>query len=394
MNTKKNSSKSTATQQSATSHNYLNNIFTRLPEHIYWMDLEGKILFCNEQQAKSLGFSSANELIGMNIYDIAKLLNWHENILRAIRNNDIEIITTEKPKIVEELVILQGKERTFLSHKTPLHDENKKVIGIIGVTTDITEMKEAQARILRLEKEKAIIETKHQTISDLAANITHEIGNLLAGIMINTQLLDSDLRPKIKELIEKHVDGYNRALELLDDLKQAMEKAKFMFESIKLNIRSGDINKEQFVLANIADDIKSVLNEGFPGEKAITHIKWNKEKSFDYIGIPAYTRNILINLLKNALYFIKEQRKGEITLTLKQGEKFNFLIIEDNAKGIAPELLPKIFTRFSTTRKGRIGVGLSFCKRVMYEYGGDIICESELTKYTRFILSFPVVRTE
>ncbi len=70
------------------------------------------------------------------------------------------------------------------------------------------------------------------------------------------------------------------------------------------------------------------------------------------------------------------------------------LIVEDTAKGISEELLPKAFTTFSTTRKGGIGMGLSFCKKVMNEYGGDIVCESELDKYTRFILSFPVVHTE
>jgi len=53
--------------------------------------------------------------------------------------------------------------------------------------------------------------------------------------------------------------------------------------------------------------------------------------------------------------------------------------------------LPKIFTHFSTTRKGGSGMGLAFCKMVMQEYGGDITCESELGKYTRFILTFPAV---
>ena len=130
------------------------------------------------------------------------------------------------------------------------------------------------------------------------------------------------------------------------------------------------------------------------GLHVVANIKWNKESSFEYIGIPAYTRNILINLIKNAIYFIKEEKHGDITITLKKGEKFNKLVFEDTARGISAELLPKIFTRFSTTRKGGTGVGLAFCKMVMQEYGGDIICESELGKYTRFILTFPVTIIE
>lgn len=391
MSTKKLPSKKNLAQQLTASRNYLNNILTLLPEHIYWMDLDGKIIGCNEQQAKSFGLSSSNDLIGMNIYDVAKLLHWNESIPRAIRKNDREIMTTGIPKIVEEIVLLQNKNKVFLSHKSPLRDENGEVIGIIGVATDITEIKETQAKIIQLEKEKTIIETKRQTISDLAASITHEIGNLLGGIMVNMQLLDSDLRPKIKKLIKQYHGKYQRTLELLNDIEQSMEKAKFMFESIKLNIRNGDINKNQFELANIADDIESVLNACFPGEENVAGIKWNKNDSFEYIGIPAYTRNILINLIKNALHFIKEEKKGKITLALRKGKKFNQLIVRDTSKGIPKNILPKIFNSFSTTRKGGMGMGLAFCKRVMKEYGGDIVCDSQLNKYAQFTLTFPVV---
>jgi len=85
---------------------------------------------------------------------------------------------------------------------------------------------------------------------------------------------------------------------------------------------------------------------------------------------------------------------GECRITLKKGEKFNELIFEDTAKGISTDALPKLFTRFSTTCRGGTGMGLAFCKMVMQEYGGDIICESELGKYTRFILTFPTIIVE
>lgn len=391
MSTKKTPSKSSLARQLALSHNYLNNILTLLPEHIYWMDLDGKIVGCNEQQAKSFGLSSANELIGMNIYDVAKLLGWDDSIPNKIRENDIAIMATGKPMIAEEPVVLEGKKKIFLSHKSPLRNKNGKIIGVIGVATDITEMKASQEKILQLEKEKTVIETKHQVVSDLAASIAHEIGNLLGGIMINMHMLDSTLRPKIKTLMKKNADEYRRTLELLDDLKKGMENAKFMFESIKLNIRSGGINRAQFELANIATDINTVLNNCFPGEEIIANIEWDKDANFEYTGIPAYTRNVLINLLKNSLYFIKEQHKGKISITIKPGETFNQLIIEDTAKGISEELLPKIFSRFSTTHKSGMGMGLAFCKQVMEECGGTIMCESKINRYTRFILNFPAI---
>jgi signal transduction histidine kinase len=167
-----------------------------------------------------------------------------------------------------------------------------------------------------------------------------------------------------------------------------------MFESIKMNIRHGNIDKSQFVLADIAEDIEAVLNSCFPNEQKVAEIKWDKGQNFEYLGIPAYTRNILINLIKNALYFIKEEKRGDISITLKKGEKLNELIFEDTAKGISIDALPKLFTRFSTTCRGGTGMGLAFCKMVMQGYGGDIVCESKFGKYTRFILTFPAIVVE
>ena len=284
-----------------------------------------------------------------------------------------------------------GSFKTVLVSKTPIYDDSHRIIGILGIYTDITERKQAEAKIIQLEKEKVMIETKRQTISDLATSIAHEIGNLLGGTTINMQLLGYKLKPKIIEPIEKHGDKSQEILELFDNLEKSMNNANLMFDSIKMNMRSGMINKSQLELRNIAEDIETVLSNCFPGEDVVANIKWNKESSFEYIGIPAYTRNILINLIKNAIYFIKEEKHGDITITLKKDEKFNKLVFEDTAKGISAELLPKIFTRFSTTRKGGSGIGLAFCKMVMQEYGGNIVCESELGKYTRFILTFPIV---
>jgi len=376
-------------QQLTDSRNYLNNILTLLPGHIYWMDKEGKIIGCNEQQAQSFGLPSSEKLIGMNIYDVAKLLKWDKKIPDEIHQNDIKVMTAGEPILIEEKVILKGKEKTFLSRKSPLRDAKNQIIGIIGIATDITELKEMQEKNACLEKEKTILKTK--MISFLASSIVHEVGNLLGGVIVNYQLLELHLRTKVNLLTdeEKHP-----TLELLQTLKQNLENAKLMFESIKLNIRSGEINKEQFELANIADDIAAILTICFPGEESVATIKWNQQEQFDYFGIPAYTRNILINLIKNALYFIKEQGKGKIMLTLKKGAKFNQLIVEDTAQGIPKELLPKIFSQFSTTRKGGMGMGLAFCKRVMENYGGDIICESEFGHYTKFILTFPTIVIE
>ena len=368
---------------------FIDSLINNLPHYIFWKDNHLIFRGCNKQFASQFGHSSPKDVIGKTDYDFP----WAANLRDKYINDDKQILSSGKAKLnyEEQQKQADGSFKTVLVSKTPIYDDSHRIIGILGIYTDITERKQAEAKIIQLEKEKVMIETKRQTISDLATSIAHEIGNLLGGTTINMQLLGYKLKPKIIELIEKHGDKSQEILELFDNLEKSMNNANLMFDSIKMNMRSGMINKSQLELRNIAEDIETVLSNCFPGEDVVANIKWNKESSFEYIGIPAYTRNILINLIKNAIYFIKEEKHGDITITLKKDEKFNKLVFEDTAKGISAELLPKIFTRFSTTRKGGSGIGLAFCKMVMQEYGGNIVCESELGKYTRFILTFPIV---
>lgn len=371
---------------------YYENILALMPGHVYWLDKNNVYLGCNDLHAKSAGLSSPKEIVGKTNYDLI----W-KDIAAELNTTNNEVMKTGKSYAVVEIGLMSSnEERTFLTQKKPLYDKHGNTVGILGVSLDITEHKKAETKALQLEKEKTAIETKRQIISDLASSIAHEIGNLLAGTHINMQLLGYDLKPKTIGLIEKRedADGNKKILELFDNLERSMKNANFMFESIKMNIRQGSINKSQFELVDITEDIEAVLSSCFPDEKDVANIKWNKKQGFEYVGIPSYTRNILINLIKNSLYFIKEEKQGEISIMLKKGKKFNQLIFEDTAKGIPTKLLPKLFTRFSTTRKGGTGMGLAFCKMVMQEYGGGIVCESELGKYTRFILTFPAAIVE
>jgi len=326
---------------------------------------------------------------GTMVKHISAGLTNAEIIDKSSWDNCKEVMAQQEIKIVDEFF----KGRWFLSIKKPLI-ANNSVLGIAILSLDITDRKQAEAKASRLEKEKIAAEAKSQIVSDLASSIAHEIGNLLSGIIIHEQLLSQRLKPQIAEHVKQHNKSDQEIQELLNTLEKCLGNAKYMFESIKMNIRQGSIDKSQFILADIAEDIATVLSSCFPNEEKVTEIKWNKEQCFEYLGIPAYTCNILINLIKNAIYFIKEEKRGDISITLKKGEKLNELIFEDTAKGISIDALPKLFTRFSTTCRGGTGMGLAFCKMVMQGYGGDIVCESKFGKYTRFILTFPAIVVE
>ena len=85
--------------------------------------------------------------------------------------------------------------------------------------------------------------------------------------------------------------------------------------------------------------------------------------------------------------------QGKITIWLESDSKKNKLHFKDNGSGISPKIIRFIFNRFFSKTTHGTGIGLTFCKLVMQEFGGNITCYSEEGKFTQFILDFPHIES-
>lgn len=126
-------------QKSATT--YFDSVLNQLPITLYWMDVKGKLLFCNPNQVKAFGLDNLSDILGKDIFDIAKMLGWDKSIPLNIRKNDIEIMKTGAMKQFEEKIIINGEEKIFLSYKTPFFGVDGEISGVCGIAFDITERK-------------------------------------------------------------------------------------------------------------------------------------------------------------------------------------------------------------------------------------------------------------
>jgi two-component system aerobic respiration control sensor histidine kinase ArcB len=115
-------------------------ILNSLPGHVYWKDVNGVILGCNQQQAISFGFKNPKELIGKNNFEISPKPEFAE----IWSKSDQEVIRTGIAKVVEEPAIINGLEVIVLSHKLPLKDDTDKIIGILGTSIDISAHKKTE----------------------------------------------------------------------------------------------------------------------------------------------------------------------------------------------------------------------------------------------------------
>jgi len=128
-----------------------------------------------------------------------------------------------------------------------------------------------------------------------------------------------------------------------------------------------------------------------------TRLHWEDAADFPFLGHKEFTKHVLFNLLKNALYAVASAGKGEIFITIEPATNSkgkNRLIFKDTGSGIPPENLRHIFDRFYTKKEHGAGIGLAFCQSVIQGFGGEITCTSNLGEYTTFTISLPVLGKE
>ena len=364
----------------------LENIINSSPGFVFWKDKSCVLQGCNQNFAEQVGLQYPKEIAGKTDYD----LPWSKEETERFLTDDKEVMSTgiAKINIEENQTQKDGKTSTLLTSKIPLCDENNVIIGVLGTYFDITERKRAE----KLAVERKILEEKFKVSQNLAGVMAHELRTPIATFKLYADLIKSVIQNPEMSFEDKQ----NNIVELVEKCYEVEKSSTQFIDMILYRLRSTNnkLDPARFDLCLIADDIEDVLDTyAFgSGERALITVK--KANAFTYKGDSVATKHIVSNLIKNTLKIIKEEDKGKITISFDQSdEKYNKMIFEDDAKGIDEKFLPLIFDSFvykDSTGKGT-GLGLAFCKMIMVDYGGDIICESELGKYTRFICLFPKV---
>jgi PAS domain S-box-containing protein len=368
----------------------LDNIINNLPGHVYWKDNNGAILGCNEKQFKSAGLSSKEEIIGKTDYD----LPWKENA-DELRRTDLEVISTGGVVTSEEpSTLADGKAAIFLSKKIPLRDKQNNIIGILGISFDITAEKEAE----KLRLEKKVLEEQEEVSRLLAASMAHELRTPLRVIESGLEgienflpeLLQTYQTARAAELDVPYIAPmhFKALTNITKNMRMETRAAFSVVDMLLVKTNLSKLNAETYKTCSIAHCVNEALTRYPLHTNESEKIHWKKE-DFLFFGDETLMTHVIFNLLKNALHYVKAAGKGDIQIWCDKNENFNILHFKDTSQGIDPDILPHIFERFYTRTRHGTGVGLAFCKLVMQSFGGDIICDSIKGEYSDFTLYFP-----
>ena len=388
----------------------LKSIIDHIPGDVYWKNQQGIYIGINATGSESLrkmGFIwKSNDIVGKTDFDL-----YEEKTAKKFRKNDLQVMKTGTENSMEETAILPSGEKIVqLSTKRPLWDENGKVIGIVGNTIDITYLKkiEEDLRTAKEAAEKAhqaeveLKKTKHQLEGAklISGSIAHEIRTPLATIKFAVFGVKNTLSKltSVNEIVGKKYpsiktvknDEIANMKDALDSVNKKVDQANMIINMLLTKLQSVDFEFSGFSICSASICIQDALDEFVVPDNMTHKIDFNKDNDFEFLGNDTLVKHVIMNLLKNAIFYILKAAKGEITIWLEQHTETNEIHFKDTGTGIAAKILPHIFDSFFTTESSTgTGVGLAFSKMVMQSHRGSINCMSVKGKYTEFILSFP-----
>ncbi len=237
-------------------------------------------------------------------------------------------------------------------------------------------IEELQERIIAMEQLAAV--------GELSSTVTHEFNNVLMTILNYAQLgmrqKDEATRDKA---FQKIYESANRAAKI---------------SSTVLSLSKN--NAAEPMLARLDEIIKdSLVLLGREMQKYRIFIETQLENTPPAAIAPSKFQRVLLNLLTNARQAIGE--RGSITIKLAFEKSQVVVTVKDTGCGIQPEVLPKIFDKFFTTKsgpdssgKGGTGLGLSLCREIIETAGGRIRVESAVGKGTAFTIRLPVAKMD
>ncbi len=240
-----------------------------------------------------------------------------------------------------------------------------------------------------------------RALTAVGSSIAHEMRTPLLGIRYDA----SGLQNYLPRLIDAHdwavAHGWDG--ELLEPtekggLERAVDRishhtafANTMINILLMNIGEQRIDPANFDRFSMAGEVTQLL-DGYPFKGTDREkIVWKPENDFIFFGSDLLMRHVFINLLKNGLRALGEARQGHIEIRLEVGHPFNRVYFRDTGTGISEDQLPHLFEPFFSGRRDgtRVGIGLTFCQRVIESFEGTLTCRSELGKFTEFVISLP-----
>jgi PAS domain S-box-containing protein len=363
---------------------FLDSVIENIPNMVFAKDaVELRFVRFNLAGEKLLGLSR-EEMIGKNDFDFFPAQE-AEQFVTADRQTLRSRLLVDIP---EESIQTKAKGTRLLhTKKIPILDASGEPAFLLGISEDITDAKVVQ-EALRQAQEQA--DSANRAKSRFLASMSHELRTPLNAILGFSELLSDaktgqfDDATRSRFLASIHSSG-THLLQLINDI----------LDLSKVEAGQMELHFQPVELGLVIADVRSTV-EPLARSKAI-EVNTDPFPEFPLIADPAKVRQMLLNLVSNAIKFTP--RGGRIDIRVRRVETWVDIAVHDTGIGIAKEDLSRLFQEFqqldadSGQRQEGTGLGLALTRRFAQLHGGQVSVESAVGSGSTFTLRLPLQAT-
>lgn len=346
-----------------------------LPVLIGYIDSQEKYLFNNE--AYSTWFAiRPNDARGRTVRAIVgdKL---YKQVAPFIR----KALSGKQVKYVHEVVLADGRTVSVEAIYVPDVDPKGCVHGFYTLAMDVTEQREAEQELKRLQDDLAHA-SRISTMGELAGGLAHEIKQPLAAIIANAQAAVRFLNSpnpdfdEIKNGLQDIISEGARSSEIIDRIRALLKRSPVQYQEMDFN--------------DIVQDVLSLVRRDAVSRDIRINIQL--EPKLPIIrGDRIQLQQVMLNLLLNAFDALSPMPRKEREVSIRTETRGAEIVtgVTDNGKGIPENQIENVFKPFYTTKPDGLGMGLSITRSIINRHGGRIWAKNNNGTGAKFEFSIP-----
>lgn len=362
-------------QELAAERQLLHDLMDNSPDGIYFKDTALSFIKVNASYARWVN-RNVQQVVGTKLTDFVGVVERAAEIEAEER----QVLDDGRPLLDVVRQFQSNDESRWLSEtKAPIRDNAGKVVGLVGISRDVTEQRQLEQQLLHAQKMEAV--------GRLAGGVAHDFNNLLAVIQSYAQL------------VLRNLPADDRSRSDLGELLEATNRAASLTKQLLTFSRKQPMKTTMLDLNQIVTDVEKMIRRLVDESVQVTTKLGSELESIR--GDVTQLEQVILNLAINARDAMPDG--GRLVLSTKQlelpsegdvkGGPYLLLSVRDTGTGMTPEVQKRVFEPFFTTKEAGkgTGLGLSTVYGVVQQSGGHVRVHSELGKGTCFEIYFPVL---
>jgi PAS domain S-box-containing protein len=361
----------TAEAEARAQRDLLVSVIDATAEPVFAKDRRGCLRLVNLAMARTFNLDKAM-MVGLHTRDIAPAAE-----AEAAMQWDRRVITTEQPETREHDVTTASGKRRFVTTRMPWRGADGAIIGVVGVAHDITEARQAQARLDEAQARLFQVSRLGATAA-MAAGLAHEINQPLTAaanyVRAGARMLGApDDPPPTPDRLEQ-------ARKTLPDAAAQAVRAGEILRRLRGFITRGETERHPQPIATLLRDAMPVLRAALEGERATLMLEIDpaidRPGQGQVLVDAVQLHQVLFNLVRNAAEAMRGQAEVQVLLRARKTDAGIEIGVIDRGAGIPPDVLAHLFEPFVTTKPDGLGVGLAICRSVVEAHGGTLAATS------------------